>query len=153
MWVMIDSKPPVNPSLLASPHSQLRLALPKLLLCCTLLLGSSVGAAPITTIQTPPADAIATLSTATSLQALSLTNLIATNCNVADLPASDAALLAGTAQAVANHMSLSTGDYFDQYIAIALQQFSTPDACTKHAGMTRDLVEQIKALGGRVITP
>lgn len=108
---------------------------------------------PVSTIRTPPPHAIEALSTDSSLHALSLANLIATNCEMADIDAGDAALIAGTAQAVAGHMGLSTEDYLSTYIQTALKQFAVADACEKYAGATREIILKVQELDGVVIEP
>lgn len=87
------------------------------------------------------------------MYALSLANLTATNCEMAGIDAGDAALIAGTAQAVASHMGLSMDDYLSTYVQTALRQFAMADACESHAESTREMVLKVKELGGVVIEP
>ncbi|ABL70825.1 hypothetical protein Pden_2741 [Paracoccus denitrificans PD1222] len=105
----------------------------------------------VSTIQTPPEQGIEELSNAQSLHELSLANFIASNCRIEGVGAGDAALIAGTAQAVAGHMGLSMDDYFSNFLQPALNKVSMPDACDKHAEATRDIALRLKELGGAVI--
>lgn len=119
--------------------------------CLFLLIGSTAHAQVQSTIQTPPAAAIASLSDEKSLSDLALANLVASNCKIDGLSHGDTGLVAGTAQAVASHLNLSMDDYFASYVRPAMMKLTNPDACLDHAPMTISMVEKLKELGGRVL--
>ena len=116
-----------------------------------LLVCAPAVAEPLATIRTPPPSAIASISNEETLQQLVLANLIASNCEIAELQAGDAALLAGTAQAMAEQMKIGTEQYFSDYIHPAMAALATPDSCNHYAGPTQDMVKQLKELGGAVL--
>lgn len=105
----------------------------------------------ISTIRTPPEQVIEDLSNSWFLHRLSLANLVATNCQIEGMKAGDAALIAGTAQAVASHMGLNAEEYFSAYLQPALQEIGASDACERHGDATRDIARKLKELGGTVI--
>jgi hypothetical protein len=114
-------------------------------------IGASAFAEPYTTIQTPPDLAIASIASKETLQQLVLANLIVSNCKITDLTTGDAALLAGTAQAVAEHMEISSDKYFSDYIHPAMSEIAAPDSCNRYAGAARDRLAHVKELGGTII--
>lgn len=116
-----------------------------------LLITSSVHSQVASTIQTPPASAIATLSSEKSLHELALANLIASNCEIKGVTKGDAALIGGTAQAVASHMNLTMDVYIANYVQPAMMKLATPTACEEHTPMTSDVLQNIKDLGGTVL--
>lgn len=102
-------------------------------------------------IQTPPASAIAEMASAPALHGLALANLIASNCAISGLEAGDAALIAGTAQMVAQHLGVGEPEYFSVYIDGALRELGAAGACDTHAASTLSLVSHLKAQGGAVL--
>lgn len=112
---------------------------------------SPVFAKTYSMIQTPPAAAIASISSAETLHQLVLANLIASNCNGSGLTKGDAGLLGGTAQAVAEHMGGSGDQYFSDYIHPAMIKVMVPDTCDQYGGDARKVLEILKGLGGVVV--
>lgn len=108
-------------------------------------------AQPYTTVQTPPASAIASISSEDTLSQLALANLVASNCADHGLTKGDAGLLAATAQAVAEHLGVSTETYFSGYIHSAMAEIAGSDGCGQHADAARSLAEKVKELGGAVL--
>lgn len=116
-----------------------------------LLITSPVYSQVASTIQTPPASAVAALSSEKSLHELALANLVASNCEINDVTKGDAALIGGTAQAVASHMNLTMDVYISNYVQPAMMKLATPTACEEHEPMTSDVLQNIKDLGGTVL--
>lgn len=118
---------------------------------CAALLFCLAGEARGSEIQTPPPAALAPLATEEMLHQLALANLIASNCQLPGLSSGDAGLLAGTAQALAAQMGISTEVYFAAYIQPAIVNLAAPDGCSRHAGATRAMVARLETLGGSVL--
>ncbi len=116
-----------------------------------LLITSPVYSQVASTIQTPPASAIAALSGEQSLHELALANLVASNCEISGVTKGDAALIGGTAQAVASHMNLTMDVYITSYVQPAMMKLTTPAACEEHAPTTTNVLKKIKELGGTVL--
>jgi len=111
------------------------------------------AAQPFATIQTPPQANLAALTNAASLRQLVLANLVASNCRLPNLSSGDAALLAGTAQSIAELLGVTTEQYFSGYIHPAMLELAAPDGCTQQAQMTGHMVAMIKGLGGKILAP
>lgn len=109
------------------------------------------GSKALPLIQTPPQSAIAGMASVPALHGLALANLIASNCAIEGLEAGDAALIAGTAQVVAQHLGVGSDEYFSVYINGALREFGAADACHIHAASTLSLASSLKAQGGAVL--
>lgn len=109
------------------------------------------SAQPYSTIRTPPLANLAPMSNEASLQQLVLANLIASNCKIPDLTSGDAALLAGTAQVIAEQLGVSTDQYFSAYVHPAMLKIVTESGCDQHADMAGAMVENLKALGGSIL--
>lgn len=116
-------------------------------------LPAPTAAQPFASIQTPPQANLAALSNEASLRQLALANLVASNCKVQGLSSGDAALLAGTAQSIAEQLGVTTEQYFSGYIHPAMLDLAAPDGCTRHAPMTGSMVETLKSLGGKILAP
>lgn len=116
-----------------------------------LLINSPVYSQVASTIQIPPTSAIAALSGEKSLYELALTNLVASNCEISGVTKGDAALIGGTAQAVASHMNLTMDVYITNYVQPAMMKLATPTACAEHTPMTNEVLQSIKDLGGTVL--
>ncbi|MBK4215710.1 hypothetical protein JJJ17_07220 [Paracoccus caeni] len=102
-------------------------------------------------IRTPPVAALAPISTEATLHELVLANLVATNCKLSDVTHGDAALIAGTAQTVAEQLGVSTEIYFSMYVNPAMLEIAGPEGCAQHAGAARAMVGHLKELGGEVL--
>lgn len=112
---------------------------------------AAASAKPYSMIQTPPDAAVDSLATEETLHQLVLFSLVAGNCGIADMTSGDAGLLAGTAQMVAERMTIGADRYFSDYVYPAMAQIATPDGCNRHADAARAMIGHVKDIGGAVL--
>ncbi|MDO5622278.1 MAG: hypothetical protein Q4G24_12495 [Paracoccus sp. (in: a-proteobacteria)] len=125
------------------------------LLPCLLIAAPALADGPVmirTLPETETETEIAGLAGPDNLRRFAIANVAASNCPN-DAQPGDAALIASTGQQIATHMGLSTGQFAEDYLEPALQDFlASPDGCARHRVGVQALAQDLKSRGGAVLS-